>query len=192
MSPRRYASPSQCDPTIESRVRLASGSFSRYALSVCLLLGLSLAGCGEDGSQGQFANASHSAQAVASSEASVPLAMPNAEQTDATSASASATGTPSAEGDRNKDTPPRRIERQMGEIADASPGGFRLGSIKVLIDGSTVVEPSNALTEGEPVDVSGYYESDRKTLRATLVRSTRPASEQPAEQAQQTPGQSSG
>ena len=65
----------------------------------------------------------------------------------------------------------------MGQIAAVSPGGFQLGGIKVVIDGNTAIDPPNALTEGEPVDVTGFYEADRKTLRATLVRSTRPAAE---------------
>jgi len=156
---------------------------------LCIGLSLGLAGCGEDGGQAQLAGTAYPAQTVAASEASAPLATPSAGQGDGTSASQSAG---SAEGDRTKDAPPRRVERQLGEIADVSPGGFRLGSTRVLIDGSTTVEPANALTEGEPVDVTGYYESDRKTLRATLVRSTRPATEPAPEQAQQTPGQTSG
>jgi hypothetical protein len=78
-----------------------------------------------------------------------------------------------------KNTPPPRIERQAGEISDPSPSGFRLGGITVVIDGSTRIEPVTALVEGEPVDVTGHFESDRRTATDT------PAGAEP------TPGQSS-
>lgn len=89
-----------------------------------------------------------------------------------------------------KNTPPPRVDRQAGEISDPSPSGFRLGGITVVIDGSTRIEPVTALAEGEPVDVTGHFESDRRTLRATVVRSTRPATDTPAA-TEATPGQSS-
>ena len=159
------------------RSRIAS-----LPLSLAVLLAMGLSACG-DGSASSALSTTESASTdnTVVSEASAPLAMPASPDVAATQtnpgAPALAESSSATDAQRAKNTPPPRPERQMGQIAAVSPGGFQLGSTKVVIDGSTTIDPPNALTEGEPVDVTGFYEADRKTLRATLVRSTRPAAE---------------
>ena len=174
--------PQHCSPrtTGSTRLRAAAG-----LPCAALLLVLGLSACADGAiSSGSGLTERAMDSGVAASEAATPIAMPTPSdaasgETVSTAEAPSAAVDPAGkrDADRSKDSPPPRVERQMGEIAEPSPSGFRLGSINVVIDGSTRIEPVNALAEGEPVDVTGYYESDRRTLRATVVRSTRPATE---------------
>lgn len=171
----------------------------RSMVGTCCLAGLlaaTLSACGDSSSTSGLASSERALPGSAdTTEASARVATPS-EGTSGEAGQPVAAVNPGAEapGLRDaasaKNTPPPRIERQAGEISDPSPSGFRLGGITVVIDGSTRIEPVTALVEGEPVDVTGHFESDRRTLRATVVRSTRPATDTPAG-AEPTPGQSS-
>lgn len=170
-SPRRAGS---------TRLRAAT---AMPCAALLLVLGLSACADGSISSGPGLTERAMDSGAVAS-ESATPIAMPTPSEMaagDTVNTAEAASAVVDAGGkrdiDRAKDAPPPRVERQMGEIAEPSPSGFRLGSIHVVIDGSTRIEPVNALAEGEPVDVTGYYESDRRTLRATVVRSTRPTTE---------------
>jgi len=155
--------------------------------ATAIVLACSLVACG-DGSMSSGLGLSETAlhQDAASSEA-VPQAPAQVQLSPATDLRgsartladqpASATGAEARQGDASAEAASRRVERQMGQISDVSAGGFRLGGTAVVIDGLTRIEPPDALTDGEPVDVTGHFEADRRTLRATVVRSTRPASE---------------
>jgi len=149
------------------------------------VLAASLSGCGDISSTSSLAMADSPLQgSAATAEASAPLTVTTpSEGTASDAAQPAAVADPGTEGSELRDatsaknTPPPRTERQAGEISDPSPSGFRLGGITVVVDGSTRIEPVTALAEGEPVDVTGHFESDRRTLRATVVRSTRPATD---------------
>lgn len=162
------------------------------------LLAVTLSACGDISSTSGLASSERALHGSAdTAEASAQAAMPTSSEGTSTEAGQPiAAVNPGAEapGLRDaglaKNTPPPRVDRQAGEISDPSPSGFRLGGITVVIDGSTRIEPVTALAEGEPVDVTGHFESDRRTLRATVVRSTRPATDTPAA-TEATPGQSS-
>lgn len=162
------------------------------------LLAVTLSACGDISTTSGLASSERALHGSAdTAEASAQAAMPTSSEGTSTEAGQPiAAVNPGAEapGLRDaglaKNTPPPRVDRQTGEISDPSPSGFRLGGITVVIDGSTRIEPVTALAEGEPVDVTGHFESDRRTLRATVVRSTRPATDTPAA-TEATPGQSS-
>lgn len=158
----------------------APSSLRWFQLGCAAVWAVGLSACGDDASLSTLSGAgstSHETAVVA--EASAPLAMPApadlAQLQAATDKAGGSDAAAATDPQRSKDTPPPRVERQMGEIAQISPGGFQLGGTRVVIDGTTTLDPPSALTEGEPVDVTGVFEADRKTLRATLVRSTRPA-----------------